>query len=105
MTVLKHIVASVFLSIGVAHHLEYAMSGLKYLSFATNSLESINFPWMVLIYLKVYSEDVDSTCNSHVSDNQQRWWHQLTQLKYFDLWYLQNHIIYFCGLIPVHIHI
>ena len=57
MTVLIDMVALIFPYIGVVHHIECDMVGLKYLTLDTNSPESMNCPQMVLFYWRVYDED------------------------------------------------
>ena len=42
MTVISYIIISIFPSIGVTQHIECDMSGMKYLLFATKSLDSLN---------------------------------------------------------------
>ena len=48
MKALSDIIVSIFISLKVRYHLEFEMIGLKYLPFATNSLESTTCPPMVL---------------------------------------------------------
>ena len=59
VTVLSDINISIFPYLGVTHHIEYYMAGLKYLPFATNSLESTTCPPMVLFSWSVYGEYVN----------------------------------------------
>ena len=59
MKALSDIIVSIFIYLKVRYHLEFEMIGLKYLPFATNSLESTTCPPMVLFSWSVYEEYVN----------------------------------------------
>ena len=61
MAVLIYTTISILPYIGITWHFKLAITGLKYLLFATNSPEPITCPWMVIFYLRLYGEDVNST--------------------------------------------